>query len=301
MSDFDNTTMGHSKILWCVIIFSIIVPGYWYLSGSNPVEATQESPGRFVVPQSTLDQNALRLRGAWSFAWHEETCDQISGVQKEQYLSIPGNWANRNRTGNGCGLYETTLTLPNVEKEYSLLIENIYSDYRIEVLGIDLGTLRSGPSSLGHLETREHTPNSDSVKLDFIASNEITLRIWVTNFEHARGGIRQAPLFGSPTQIHRFLTSNMFRSSLLMGMLIMVAIYNFSLFLVQPKHLHHFCIALLSLVIAARTFVGNSYFGLSLEAPLNFEVKHGVRYFSAYFGAVLYIYFLNLILPKPLN
>lgn len=115
----------------------------------------------------------IQLNGEWEFAY---SAIDHSTIQEYSFINVPSNWANKGHEAFGSAVYRLLIQVPQAGT-YALLIDNIYTAYRLYIDGqyqIEIGKIsldqeHSRPRFTDSVIT--FTTDDTSVEIVFETSN----------------------------------------------------------------------------------------------------------------------------------
>ena len=157
----------------------------------NQEQFLDAQKGSIAIPEShTMD--TYRLQGEWEF--HPNRFIQSSGIASHTYLASNQDWKSVFNSQYGFGSYVLTLTQLNPNTIYGLLLEKAGTSHAVYIN--DRLIMENG-------EVAKHAliykPAAFTCKAAFVsdANGEARIVIEIANFEGVKGGLIQAPLFGT--------------------------------------------------------------------------------------------------------
>ncbi|NLV83840.1 MAG: diguanylate cyclase [Spirochaetales bacterium] len=211
-----------------------------------------------VGKADSLDK-PVRLYGRWFFAPNRFD-DPGSALDQESYhlVDVPSSWTDyeisqQSLSNEGFATYRLSVHLP-AAGTYGLLIDNIYTAYRLYVDG---NLLCEVGSVSDHKETA--TPRFTDTIVTFTSSDDIVdIMFHVSNFYHPRSGIIVAPMLGYNAQLTRIMLVSTMISILLVGILVISALFMLYFHHSLNKDASIIVFAILCFVLAIRIMAANS-------------------------------------------
>lgn len=286
-----------SFVILCLFL-SIIF--YWQISIPS-----QQQAHNGVINISNLN-TPVRLDGEWKFYWQQLLAPSDLKQNHETSLAtIPGVW-NGNQLystdaklpPDGYATYSLTFNIDQPSQQLSILLPHISTSYNIWINGKQL-------SSIGTVGTTTNSafPQYATQELQFetqAGANNIVIQ--VANFTNLFGGINSSIYLGTPQQIQLLDRKNLTIDVLLIGSLIIMGIYHFTLFTSRKKDFSAFHFGLLCLIIGLRTAVTSQRYILTLFPDLPWELLTKIEYLTYYLGTITIIRFLYSLYPtKPMQ
>ena len=237
----------------------------WVAGCSGPLPP-QASDGVLDLRSWSFEKHGpVSLQGKWDFFWAEQKSASTDNPRAPAplYFSVPSFW-NGTRLpdgstigGAGFGTLRLRVLLPDrgAPEEYGAYLHESLSAYRL-LIGPDRVLSSGNPG-----RTAESTPFAYNLPAQghFTAHKEVTLYLQISNFYNARGGPNGAALFGHRSQIRqtvRFLRHADFFTA---GIIVIIGLYNLTLFLLRPADRAPLFLGLFCLAIAYRTILVGGY------------------------------------------
>ena len=268
-------------------------------------------------------KGSVELNGEWRFVWNKfldfETIE-ANWDNHSTNLEVPGNWSIEqstkepstiyNRTGFGTYFLRLKLGEQNLVDVPRLTLRGKSLCYAAtlevwdEKTGKKLGSGESGrPATNVHQERA--TMNLDGVvSWDHLQNHSILLIVRISNHVHARPGILSPPTLGIATVEDKLILREFLVGAGVSGILIIIALYHFILFLQRRDDKLSFTFALLCCTVAAREILTSGIFE-SLSDPLNssvFQITARLEYLTMpVICSVSFMYFATLYRDNALT
>jgi len=213
-------------------------------------------------------------------------------------ISFPMIWNDLNksrRPGDGFGTFY--LRIIAKQQEYAFEIPHFYTSYSLWING-DLvagnGTVgttlaKSKPQWLP--QTVTYKPNSDT--LDIV--------IQVSNFYHAKGGIRENILMGLPSNLMFKRELAVDSNLVLFGGLLLASIMFANAFVIVKRDATCLYFALLCFTWGIRSLFSNLYVGIFFFPDFPWEAAVKIEYITLYLTMIWAIAFLSTLFPEDVN
>ena len=204
-----------------------------------------------------LDKDNVQLRGEFEFYYQQfiEGSPSAASFTKPIYISI-GSWNNQgihpelSRKAFGYGTYHLRLSGLEQGKEYAIDLGEILSAYNLWIddeMILSVGV----PGKSMEETTHRSRPRTTSFKA---TGTSVDLFIEVANFKHCKAGIIQQLQISEPENISILREKALGREFTLMSIIFAIALYNFLLFLIRPKHVIYLFFTLLCIGFMSRQF-----------------------------------------------
>ncbi|MEN8228109.1 MAG: SpoIIE family protein phosphatase [Bacteroidota bacterium] len=280
------------------IIFSVLL----IASCSDPQKKRPGIENGFLDLSSwNFEEDGLvNLNGQWEFYWENllESKDfELSDSIKAEYISVPGGWATKSSEGKsysefGYATYRLKIKIPDKNTDYSFIFMSIFTSAKLWINSsfcFENGKVATTKEhSKPKFTTNFYSPikyNNDSDTLDII--------VQVADYSYGgpAAGLRRKITFGPVNQINmeRIRTNSI--NSFLIGILLLISLYHFFLFVYRTKSVSYLIFALLSLVVITWTIYSSGMFidYFSFEGYLAFG-----HFAPALFPPILVLFFYFL-------
>lgn len=192
----------------------------------------------------------IQLNGEWEFAY---SAIDHSTIQEYSFINVPSNWANKGHEAFGSAVYRLLIQVPQAGT-YALLIDNIYTAYRLYIDGqyqIEIGKI-----SLDQEHSRPRF--TDSVITFTTDDTSVEIVFETSNYFHRSAGMLVAPILGHPDDIIRILTSSHIISMILVGIFLATALFILYFYHSTNRDVSLIYFATLCIVLAIRAMAANS-------------------------------------------
>lgn len=192
----------------------------------------------------------------------------------------------------GYATYRVRLTLPQ-DGMYSLLIDNIYTSFRLYVDGVLM-------AEVGKFGTTAQTSSprfTDTVVPFQVHGQQADLMFQVANFSHPYAGIGVAPILGKTNDIIYLITMSHISTVLLVGILVSATLFILYFYHSTNKDRSILYFATVCLLFAIRMLASNST--LSLVLPnLSATVISKIEYFTVPLIAITFLLYSRHAFPR---
>ena len=245
----------------------------------------------------------VELSGLYEFYWRRFLDRrELLTEQPTHYAMVPGPWNNimtdaGPAPGHGYATYRLTVLVgPNLQP-MSLKIKDFGTSGKVFINGEEV--LRMGyPGN----QARNTISDFEPQVIDFIPEGQrIELVFHVANFDHRRGGLWEPILLGTRTNVHRYDARVKAYDLLMSGGLLMIAIFNIALFLVQRSNYASLFLALFSVFGAVRILSVNDRLLLGLFPDIGFTFLSRLEYLSWFLMVAFFSHFLHSLFSRELG
>jgi serine phosphatase RsbU (regulator of sigma subunit) len=278
------------------ILFAIIWISACFISCNKPDKPFVRNGYIDVSSKPLSEHKTINLKGEWEFYRHRllEPSDFDSGSHSPAYLLVPRPWNNSLFEGlkmdkYGYGTYRLKIKTNPVDSIFCIQINRIDVAYKFWING----ELVNSSGEVGTSRTHYKPKWSNFEKIFKSKLREQELVIQVSNFSYTRGGIAQKISFSDETNFQRNLKKGISADFLLLGIMIIIAIYHVILFLLRRVVVSSFYFAVIAIIAAAILAFSKNFNIVYLFWPemtwgLHFRLEY-VFYFIALAFLVLFI------------
>lgn len=277
-----------SSIFWVASLLVVLV-------GCAPVPA--------VVRQGAADLSAhdfapgpVRLDGQWALWWNREvTADAGPGSPGYALGNLPGFWSDgvdAPYPSIGSATYLLKLVLPETGGPWALRLPDISSAWKLTVNGQPVAELGSATTN-----ANRYVAMIRPRVVPLPEGSHLTLCLYVVNGSDREGGIRDSILVGPRDRLDRDQLLAVVGSAFSIGGLLVLAVFNLIVFLVQRRHSGNLWLALFSALVAVRSTVTGPRLIHDLLPWLTFD-QSAQLVFVCLLGAVAsFIFYLRHLFP----
>ena len=215
------------------------------------------------------EDGLVNLNGPWEFYWGRllEPGDFDSGGSlKPDYISVPGGWTvnsppDKTYDEFGCATYRLRIKVPDEHTGYNFIFMSIFTSARVYVNGTfcfengKVATVKenSAPGFTTNFSAPiQYSRNSDTL--------DIVVQVADYSYGGPAAGIRRKVTFGPDEQINLERSKTLSINAFLIGILVLIAVYHFFLFVYRTNAVSYLIFALLSLVVVMWTIYSAGMF-----------------------------------------
>ena len=245
----------------------------------------------------------IRLAGQWEFYWGEllSPDDFQLGIapEKNGWFNMPGVWNGAfvdglELGGAGFATFRLRIHLDPRQGRQALLIPYAFTAYRLWIDGqpaVTVGRVGKGA------DTMSPAYRTSIAYIDPQADGEVELILQISNFMHAKGGMRGPIRLVSASQAsglkHRALVTDV----MVFGCLLIMSIYHLFLFAFRRSDQFNLYFALLCLFFGLRAGLTGEVFLVDLFASLDWQTTVRLEWLCVYTGGPLGIAFVRSLFP----
>lgn len=249
-------------------------------------------------------QSPLILNGEWELYWNKlltpNDFENNPSLIPDTIISFPSYWNNLEWDGKeyekGYATYR--LKICNVQNVNDLAIKmrNALTAYKLWVN--DELLIENGKVGIsGESTSPGYFPE---IQMFNIKDSTLQITLQISNFTHAKGGMRGDIVLGETNKIFQIREKNVIFDIFLIGSIFIMSIYHFGLFFLLRKEISTLFFGLMCLAVVIRIFctgemIINNYFSLS------WEMIHRLEYITYVVTLPLFLLFVKSIYPKQFS
>lgn len=269
--------------------------------GRSFVAYTQVKQGYIDLSTHNFQKSNVKLTGKWQFFRTQlltpEDIKRSSAERNPELMTVPGLWNNMQtetfKKGMGYGTYylrfKADSQIPMLAVNFNK-VQNAYKLWINDSLYAAEGIV--GPDR----ESSQATWKSRNYTFLNQGENEIVLQ--VSNFYHKKGGLEHAPYVGIPSKVERNSWLILGFDHIIMGLLLIMAVYHFGLFALKRNEWSVLFFGLLTLSSVLFTMTVGEI-GITYFIP-NFDWEWLVKfnYISNYTRVLFFGLFIGFLFPS---
>ncbi len=299
----NNKILSNQRINWrityIVALFCFFSVAFYYLilPRHNIVEK-----GVADLTSLDLSSSEVILSGNWELYWNRmlkpEDFKKNKQPQLDDYIMVPGSWQNKNSvTGEypkyGVATYRINIDIPDTLKDPAIRIRRVSRAFKLYANGnllAEVGKVSGDPGfyEAGATPIMVNLPRND---------NTIEIIMQVANLDYDRGGIREAPLFGSRALLDKGATTALIMQIFFIGLIFAFFLLYLLYYLLDRNNLSYLAFAFICLTTAFRASLWGDIPMLVLfpDTPINLGVF--IHYLSGYLTLPLLLLLLTQLFP----
>ena len=237
------------------------------------------------------EDGSLLLEGEWDFYW-ENLRESPEDSSAKVIAEVPGLWNDIPITRGssfGYATYELRVLLPENHPKMAVSIPNMYSAYDFEING----SLFTSEGKVAKVKEKYFPLFNTKTKAIATDSDTLNIKIRIANFDHHKGGMRQAIRLGELDLFQDrvlFVSLDIFLTgSLVMGGLFFLGLYIFGN---QSKPILYFS---LFCIVWGYRIVASGLYASHPIIPMSWEIRLRLEYISMFLAALFftrYVYYL---------
>lgn len=290
-----------------VFLIGIVVMGTLLLvAGRGNVHVQQfPKPDKSVLDLTNwtfADSQIIPLDGEWDFYWNKLlSYQEVQQAKPDGRVLVPETWdqysvKNKTLTGEGVATYrlkvETTLPKGTL---LALRMRTVSSAYKLYVNDSLIAQARV----VGNSVSEESGAYMPQVAFFPVPDKQFELIIQVSNFHYARGGIWDSMYLGNMNQIHNYDNRLIGKESFLLGVLLIIGLFYFAMFLLLRELRYTLYFALFSLSAAVSADTAGQFMLLNQIFP--FDTVIGIWYGTTGWMTLFLILFMHELFPTSFS
>ncbi|HMQ06883.1 MAG TPA: adenylate/guanylate cyclase domain-containing protein [Saprospiraceae bacterium] len=283
-------------IFYRFIIFSIILFSSCSIQANKPFQPKAEN-GVMDLREWNPSSGPVTLHGEWHFYW-QKTPEELNGINPI-LINVPGAWnkiAGENGVlgAKGYGVYRLRILFPENSPALAIEAGSLNSAGQILIAGENDVIFNFGMPGRKQSDTK---PGDFVQVISFQPSEETTIDIYVSNYNHRLGGIMGAPKIGKELTLRSEFERRILMGVIIFGSFLILSVYYF-LFYFLRREQSNLYFAIFCLIMALRTlFVGDSI-GYTLFPKVSYEFELRLEYLCLYLGVPLFLLMVRSIFPE---
>jgi len=274
-------------ICFVTFIFLIQLNNFSKVSSSG-VHTAQK--GVLELSHWDFDTHPLRaLDGEWLFFYEQLLVPGDDNVSAHGYINVPGLWNSFTHRGESIGsdgyaTYQLKVLLPeNYQEELALKVPDMSSSYRLFVDGEEI--CANGVVGKSHQE--EVPAWKPLVRTIGTKSGQMDITVHVSNYHHIKGGIWESILLGTEEAVYQNRELNLMLSFLLIGVLLITALYYLVVFSNIKRNLAALFLAAFCMSAALRESMIREVVAGLVIPDLSFNLISKLEYMTVPSGPLL--------------
>ena len=272
------------------------------------ISCSGDVPGKPVARNGILDlrdhdfARHVRLDGEWRFVWRDTSL--LKSASPDDYIDIevPDSWKGyryngEKLPGHGAGSYFLTILIPERTSSYAMKLITVGTAYNLFV-NDDL----AGSVGIYSIDSSMSQPLYEPQIFNLgTLSNQLTLRIDVSNHEHRLGGLWESITFGTTEDIYDYRERQVAMALFMFGTIFVMGIYHLGVFSLSTRGTAALYFGIFCLVIGLRTLITGEIFLHQIWPSLSWQTLVKLEYLTFYTGIPTFYLFVRLQFPDELN
>ena len=272
------------------------------------VSCSSGVPTKPVARNGILDlrdfdfQHHIRLDGEWKFVWRDTSLSGISGSDDHIDIDVPDSWKGYDYNGtklpgHGAGSYFLTILIPERSASYAIKFITAGTAYNIFVDEDLVGSvgIYSIDSSMSQplYEPKIYSLGS--------LSNQLTLRVDVSNYDHRLGGLWESITFGTSEDIYHYREKQVAMALFMFGTIFVMGLYHLGVFSLSTRGTAALYFGIFCLIIGLRTLTTGEIFIHQIWPSLSWEMLVKIEYLTFFTSIPIFYLFVRLQFPDELS
>jgi len=272
------------------------------------VSCSSGVPTKPVARNGILDlqdfdfQHHIRLDGEWRFVWRDTSLSGISGSDDHINIDVPDYWKGYDYNGtklpgHGAGSYFLTILIPERSASYAIKFITVGTAYNIFVDENLVGSvgIYSIDSSMSQplYEPKIYSLGS--------LSNQLTLRVDVSNYDHRLGGLWESITFGTSEDIYHYREKQVAMALFMFGTIFVMGLYHLGVFSLSTRGTAALYFGIFCLIIGLRTLTTGEIFIHQIWPSLSWEMLVKIEYLTFFTSIPIFYLFVRLQFPDELS
>ena len=243
----------------------------------------QPSKGHLELRESDF-QYSILLSGEWEYYDRQLLTLPDEAAGAPEYVMVPHVW-----NGMGYGSYRLLLKGMNPEQCYSLYVPDMGGAYRLYIDGEERGS--NGVVATDKASERLHWEPGIITFRSGDDSVEIVLQ--VSNYHSFPGGFLREMKLGRPQVIQHERNRKLCGDMVVLGGLLIIALYNLCLFILNPSNRSTLFFTLFNLSVCLRMAITGERIVNLLYSGLDWRLLYGMLFVTGTLMLGLFILFMN--------
>ena len=244
----------------------------------------------------------LNLDGEWKFLWRDTTSSGIPSSEEPIKIEVPDSWKGYRYNGvklpgHGAGSYFLTILIPERPESYAIKFSTAGTAYNLfvnENLAGSVGIYSIDPDMSRPL----YEPKIYNLGR---LSNQLTLRIDVSNYDHRLGGLWESITFGTTEEIYEYREKQIAMALFMFGTIFVMGVYHLGIFSLSTRGTAALYFGLFCLIIGLRTLTTGEIFIHQIWPSISWEMLVKIEYLTFFTGIPIFYLFVRLQFPDELN
>ncbi|RHX92619.1 adenylate/guanylate cyclase domain-containing protein [Leptospira stimsonii] len=243
------------------------------------------------------------LEGEFRFLWNQFS--QESWTENSSFATVPKSWVRLDNPdgsrfpSQGYATYFLKIKLPDslVGQELSFQSDISETAYELSINSKKLGSI----GTVG-ISSESSKPEWNKKIFSFLnTEKELNLKILISNFHHARGGLTGKFFIGKSASIQSIREKRLTIEVFVFGSLAIMALYHLTLFYLRKEEKSVLFFGILCLVYCFRTISTGENLIQILIPGLDYSIHSKIVYLSFYLTVPIFAAFFRSIFPTELN
>lgn len=244
----------------------------------------------------------VHLDGEWRFTWRDSSLVSTSAGEDYILIDVPDSWNGyefhgETLRGEGYGSYYLTVLLPKTPAEYSLDFSTIGTAYNVYANDKLLGGVGIF-SRNSEFALPEYNPRTFDLGEH---SDQVRIRIDVSNYHHRLGGLWESITLGEHRQIIHTRENRVASQLFLAGAIFIMGFYHLGVYSLKTRNIAALYFGMFCVLIGFRTLTTGSIYLYQIWSFMSWESLVKFEYLTFYMGIPLFFYFIQQQFPDEIK
>jgi len=244
----------------------------------------------------------LNLDGEWRFIWRDTSSTAIASSDDHINIEVPDSWKGYRYNGiklpgHGAGSYFLTILIPEKSESYAIKFSTAGTAYNLFVNDDLVGSV--GIYSVDPAMSRPlYEPKIYNLGRQ---SNQLTLRIDVSNYDHRLGGLWESITFGTTEEVYEYREKQVAMALFMFGTIFVMGIYHLGIFSLSTRGTAALYFGIFCLIIGLRTLTTGEIFIHQIWPSISWQMLVKIEYLTFFTGIPIFYLFVRLQFPDELS
>lgn len=288
------------------MLLILIVTAFLLLSSSKN-KTIKVKNGILDLTNYNIEKNgSVSLDGQWEFYWNKLLdYDDFNNNEFEEdgiLVNVPDDWndypvEHNKPKGSGYATYRLRVKTDNQQQLMGLKILTMSTSYKImiddKIIAENGIAARSKDDYKSCYNPQVVIFNKDKKEFDII--------VQVANYVYTRGGMWHSIILGTDEQIINVKESSNKREMLLFGGILLMTIYQISIYSLQKYNKSNFYLILALFMLLIRLSFTGEYIIADIIKSVDVSIIALIEYLSMFWGGISWAYFNYYLYPKEIS
>ena len=247
-------------------------------------------------------ESPVSLDGEWRFTWLDSSYVPEATGDDYILIDVPDSWngyeyKGQTIEGEGFGSYFLTILLPTQPADYSLDFSTIGTAYNLYVDNRLLGGVGIF-SRNSEFALPEYNPRTFDLGEH---SEQLQIRIDVSNYHHRLGGLWESITFGQHRQVIHTRENHVASQLFLAGAIFIMGFYHLGVYSLKTRNRAALFFGMFCVLIGLRTLTTGSIYLYQIWSFLSWTSLVKLEYLTFYMGIPLFFYFIQQQFPDEIK
>ena len=244
----------------------------------------------------------LNLDGEWRFVWRDTSSTAIPASDNHINIEVPDSWKGHRYDGvklpgHGAGSYFLTILIPEQSESYAIKFSTAGTAYNLFVNEDLVGSV--GIYSIDPNMSRPlYEPKIYNLGR---LSNQLMIRVDVSNYDHRLGGLWESITFGTTEEIYEYREKQVAMALFMFGTIFVMGIYHLGIFSLSTKGRAALYFGIFCLIIGLRTLTTGEIFIHEIWPSISWQMLVKIEYLTFFTGIPIFYLFVRLQFPDELS